>query len=291
MKKALLILTIFAQANLFAQIPNSGFENWTNKGTYMDPQGWWSANDSVKSGSYYPVTQSTDHYPANVGSYSLRLESQEATAFPPPEWQDWGLCWTGGWNGNNYPAFPVTGHPTSLCGYYKWIPQNGDTMNIHILLYSGGVQVAIATLQDSTSATSWTSFQIPISSYSTVDSARIMLMCYADHVMIAHGNSVLYVDNLSFDNLITGIPEVTDLHTLNIYPNPATDVLNISMPQAYCGNTNVAIYDITGRIVMQYTFVIRSNYFPVDISTLPSGVYLLRINTETGSLINKFVKK
>ncbi|MGP8216924.1 MAG: T9SS type A sorting domain-containing protein [Bacteroidia bacterium] len=294
MKKILLIAVLFTQITLSGQtIPNGDFETWNNMGSYYDPQGWWTANDSVKSGTYYPVTRSTDHYPLSVGSYSIRIESQEYTAWPPPEWQDWGVAGTGNWNDimNSLPVFPVTGHPTSLCGYYKWIPQNGDTMDIVIRLLKNGVDIGGGQLGDSTSALNWTPFQIPFSSYTSVDSARMTLACTADKTMIAHGNSVLYIDNLSFDNFITAVPAVNNLSPLNLYPDPAAEVITVSMPQKNQGNADLMVYDITGRIVMENHFIITADSFPLNISALQPGVYLVRINTVKETLLNKFVKK
>ncbi len=57
-----------------AQIPNSGFENWTTTGSYQEPTGWATMNPA-SAGPFYSCTISTDHYPVSVGNYSMRLES------------------------------------------------------------------------------------------------------------------------------------------------------------------------------------------------------------------------
>ena len=40
------LLLVFGVSNTFSQIPNNGFELWDNMGSYMNPQDWWSPNDS-----------------------------------------------------------------------------------------------------------------------------------------------------------------------------------------------------------------------------------------------------
>ena len=295
MKRILTICALLLSYMSFSQIPNNGFENWINKGAYMDPVGWWTANDSVKSGSIYPVTMSTDHYPTNVGSYSIRLESGTNNAFPPASFADWGLTWTGGWNGNNYPAFAVTGHPSTLCGYYKWLPNKGDTMNIHAILYYKGVDIAQCEFSDSARKSNWTSFSVSFGGYANADSARIFMSCYPDCKSAGCGkshNSVLYIDNLSFDSLITtSVPDVQYLAKLTLYPDPAKEVINLTASQGLYGNSELYIYDVTGRIVLQESITISTDIFPVDINSLQAGTYLLKVTNNKGSVVNRFVKE
>ncbi|OGB60287.1 MAG: hypothetical protein A2Y94_05995 [Caldithrix sp. RBG_13_44_9] len=153
------------------------------------------------------------------------------------------------------PLFSITGHPNSLCGYYKFLPENGDTMNINIFLSENGSEVSAGHLISNSSAADWTSFNIPFTSYLNADSARITMSAAAEpkNGVGVLGNSVLYVDNLSFDILITSIPEQpTDripgtfiLH--QNYPNPfnPSTAISFDIPQAV--NVKVDIFDITGR--------------------------------------------
>jgi hypothetical protein len=72
-----------------------------------------------------------------------------------------------------------------------------------------------------------------------------------------------------------------------IYPNPATDVITIEM-----GNTEPAtieILDITGKVVWM-----RSGGAPqttIDISTLPNGVYLVRVRSASQMEVQKIIKQ
>jgi hypothetical protein len=63
-------------STLLADIPNPGFEDWTDMTTYMTPNGWATTNGI--SGSFFAATRDTDHYPADAGSYSVRLENNPA---------------------------------------------------------------------------------------------------------------------------------------------------------------------------------------------------------------------
>lgn len=74
------------------------------------------------------------------------------------------------------------------------------------------------------------------------------------------------------------------LSQVSIYPNPASDVINIQAP-ASVEVENVAIYDVLGK---------RSNVSlvngQVNVSSLANGVYILSLETSAGTLTQKIVK-
>ena len=51
-------------------------------------------------------------------------------------------------------------------------------------------------------------------------------------------------------------------------------------------NTNIEIYDISGKIVKSFTFESKSQQ--IDVSDLNKGIYLARLNNEQTTL---FIKK
>ncbi|HTM65748.1 MAG TPA: T9SS type A sorting domain-containing protein [Flavipsychrobacter sp.] len=84
---------------------------------------------------------------------------------------------------------------------------------------------------------------------------------------------------MGFDIEPNGISDVTREKKLTVYPNPAKEALYLKNAegQAYL------ITDIAGRVLLQGSMKGRS----IDIGALNSGLYLLRIGTETV----KFVKE
>ena len=265
-----------------AQIPNNGFENWTTVGSYEDPTGVWKTPNSSSPGPFYPVTKSSDHYPAIVGNYSIRLESDTSLL---PSIAGFGITLTNLTTimDGPGPSFPITGHPTSLCGWYKFIPQNNDTMVISILLYHGGDYVAYAIMKFTTSTSAWTSFNLPLSSYVSADSASIVLSAYCTDgpppTYVPRGNSVLYVDNLSFDNLINLVPEQTVQNNFfNLYPNPASDIVTLNISTLNNAGLTLNIYTIAGTLVKSET--LKQNHQKINISDLSNGIYMVEIKTK-----------
>lgn len=79
-------------------------------------------------------------------------------------------------------------------------------------------------------------------------------------------------------------------NSLNVFPNPSSDIINIR----YKPKTNhsiVEIIDITGRKVMFYkNRIFGWHEKQINISTLPQGLYLLKVTDGELQLTKRFVK-
>lgn len=284
----IILLVIGLTASAYAQIPNNGFEDWTTTtGSNENPEGWVTCN---LTNNGHSVSKSTDHYPAGVGNYSVRMESD--TAFINQSGCGQGFIKTALYLGDWGPAFPITGHPETFCGYYKFFPQNGDTMVISLFLFQGGTIVANAEYITTSAATDWTSFNLPISTYATADSAEIGISAfygnYGEFPIGPWGNSVMYVDNISFDNLITsGISSNKMVDNMEMYPNPTADKVTISFSQHSGQKTSVSIYNIYGKEVYTHNIADTNAKETIDVSELKQGIYYVRALTEGNSFFEK----
>lgn len=74
--------------------------------------------------------------------------------------------------------------------------------------------------------------------------------------------------------------------TFSIYPNPATDVLNISMDTANA--KSIEIVNHLGQTIQFLQHVDPIN--EVDVAPLSSGIYFVRLNTDLGTQTQKFIK-
>jgi hypothetical protein len=79
------------------------------------------------------------------------------------------------------------------------------------------------------------------------------------------------------------VENLTDAN-IRLYPNPANSLLNIETDQ----EATVRITFLTGKTAM---IIERVNSEAIDISGLPSGVYLVHIETADGIAIREFVKE
>jgi hypothetical protein len=79
------------------------------------------------------------------------------------------------------------------------------------------------------------------------------------------------------------ITDIDEIAKINIYPNPAKDFLKIEI-QEYIDD-NLIITDLTGKTLI--TKAVTSNNIEIDVSSLNSGLYLIKI----GGYIGKFIIK
>ncbi len=85
---------------------------------------------------------------------------------------------------------------------------------------------------------------------------------------------------------------IDDLNTtLQIFPNPAKDILNVQVIGSNESAT-IQIIDRTGRKVREGKITLNGNTtFPVDINNLPKGTYTLLLKNKSLNEQKKFVKE
>jgi hypothetical protein len=74
------------------------------------------------------------------------------------------------------------------------------------------------------------------------------------------------------------------LFDINVYPNPASDVLNVTFNSNLSGTASVMIYNSVGQLVIEKALTINTGFQQsnMDVSELPSGNYLIRVSTPEG---------
>lgn len=132
---------------------------------------------------------------------------------------------------------------------------------------NGGSYTTIASFGISGSDTTYVDASIPLGDNSYRIDVALANPCSA--------GSLTY-DRITSNTItvkFTGINDIT-VQNISLLPNPGTKEVKISMAQDLM---KVAIYDLTGRRLMT-TDGNGKKELVVDISCLPSGVYLLRVN-------------
>lgn len=73
-----------------------------------------------------------------------------------------------------------------------------------------------------------------------------------------------------------------------VYPNPAQDQLNIKLINNNAGNLNLTLFDISGKALITKTANSANAFdYQLDVSSLNSGLYLLRITSEKQTITRK----
>ena len=74
----------------------------------------------------------------------------------------------------------------------------------------------------------------------------------------------------------------------DIYPNPAGNKITISGKRGFPGKTKIAIYTVTGELVME-SIVKSLSRIDMDVSSLCRGLYLATIQTHERFEVKKLI--
>jgi hypothetical protein len=85
-------------------------------------------------------------------------------------------------------------------------------------------------------------------------------------------------------NSTSNLAEIKNV-SVNIYPNPAQEVLNLN---ATSNLTQVEIIDAYGNVVNRFNPNQTQFQFPIE--TLAQGIYYLKISTADSNVTERFVK-
>ena len=102
-------------------------------------------------------------------------------------------------------------------------------------------------------------------------------------------NQVIYRDSLR--SVVTSVNDVASTGAdVTIFPNPATDRLTIESNPAV-EIRSLSIFNEAGAKLAERTIEKNSVVGPLDISSLPVGIYYIKLTTDRGELIRTFVKQ
>lgn len=99
--------------------------------------------------------------------------------------------------------------------------------------------------------------------------------------------------NFTPDESVVGVDNVVKTQTvMNVYPNPASDIINIRVGSTESANITISLYDITGSFVQEiYSGMISSGKqnFTMSREGLSNGVYIIRTKTGNGIITKRVI--
>lgn len=115
---------------------------------------------------------------------------------------------------------------------------------------------------------------------------------YSGTVTIPAYSSMIFLKVAGSYKLATGITDETAVKDFQIYPNPSDNFINIVLGGMDTQNSEIQVYDLSGRMVLvkPVSLTTGDQTIQMDINTLESGVYLLRLTTSNGLYQQKFIK-
>ena len=148
--------------------------------------------------------------------------------------------------------------------------------------FGGGDDTEHEITFDAPQQGAWLTYSIPLSDFTN--------MVNRDHIsqliFSSNGTSTVYIDNVYFHTTQTAGIASFDKEAFTVYPNPATNVLNITGSKAI---ENVAIYNMMGQQVM--TVAPNAESAALNVAALQSGMYVVQVTAEGTTVSHKFTKR
>jgi hypothetical protein len=88
----------------------------------------------------------------------------------------------------------------------------------------------------------------------------------------------------------TRIDQMSEEVSINVYPNPATDIISIKTINN-SSIKNLSLYSISGQIVYTQQFYQEVSSSTITTTNLPKGLYVLKILTKNGEVVRKITVK
>jgi hypothetical protein len=170
-----------------------------------------------------------------------------------------------------------------------WVGAVDRTVKVTPILTAGSPAEFLVTV--STTAGSWSSVDIPLTSFTGLDFSNTIKELKFDGQFQTDGvtadtavRSAIYVDNVYFYKALTA--SIEDLSSsLSIYPNPMGSLLTV---EGVSEVQHASIFDLTGREVL--SAMPNKAVFTLDTADLQHGVYMLSLQIGDTKTTHKLVK-
>lgn len=89
---------------------------------------------------------------------------------------------------------------------------------------------------------------------------------------------------------ISSINENEQIQNVSVYPNPANDLVNVTISTPSAQKVTFQIVDMMGRVVNTESMNIDGDYtYTTNINHLSAGIYMMRVVSQNGKSIHKFI--
>lgn len=269
--------------------PNGGFENWVTN-SYENPDGWTTLNMFGLFLGDFSATKSTDSY---TGNFALELKT---IVIPHDSISDTIGFVTNGRLGDNGPqgGLVVNNYPKKISGFYKYYPAGTDTAVAGAFLNSNTTMIDSSMIKlEPVNVYTYFEMLLTYQGPEIPDTLNITFLSSNsfDSTATPGEGSILLLDNLQIEYFPVSIGNnMEQISDINIYPNPATGKMIISLPDEIFegGSAYIKICDISGKTVMQFNT--SENVTTVNTGSLPAGVYMVKTSVGKNISVNRIIK-
>jgi hypothetical protein len=104
-----------------------------------------------------------------------------------------------------------------------------------------------------------------------------------------NSNKMALEYSILMEDLNPNVSNKSSDYSINLYPNPATDLLYIN------GQTSkiksITIFDVQGKLISKKPDLNSEETLSISLKGLSLGIYSVKIITETDVFVQKFIKQ
>ncbi|MBK5284245.1 MAG: T9SS type A sorting domain-containing protein [Bacteroidia bacterium] len=255
---------------------HGGFENWSvGPSGYLDPDGWYTDNNT----SFSPYVIQA---PGRTGLYSANLISV--------------LIGSGSYFGGSVAQDhygPLGNNSISLTGYWKGnFTGTNNHINISIYAIDGAsnvlAQYGLSGPSD-TNLVNWTPFNFPLGTFQI----NLYMISINFVLFSTSANTSGFIDDVDLI-ITTGANEIGTNHLLNSYIFPdqtGNNFLNLNLPTPTSFTTT--IFSVDGKNVFSQNYSLAGGEHKILLPTqnLSEGIYFCHIAGEEVNRTFKFIKQ
>ncbi len=121
----------------------------------------------------------------------------------------------------------------------------------------------------------------------TIPTSKVQIRFFSNGIVTGEG----WV--LNYTSSTTAVSENSVLFDLSIWPNPVSNNLVVRSSNLSKSNYNIELMNLSGQVLdkIQVGDASAANEVSFDVSTLPQGIYLIRVSDNESSTVRKFIKK
>ena len=136
-----------------------------------------------------------------------------------------------------------------------------------------------------TTAGSWVSIDVPLSSMSPQGPGVAFAREKLNQFIITSNLGIVYVDNIYLYRAATASADTFNTSNVRLYPNPTSTSLTIEAKDAI---ESISIYNVLGQEVISKNPM--SSTMTLDVSNLQNGLYFVNSTIDGKTATTKFIK-
>lgn len=266
------------------QLNNSGFNTWTT----LAPTDWGTIESAIGQ-PFGLATKDTADKVEGAASIAIKTDSVQT---PNGKILVSGFVSSGS-TAYAPPSFVITGapfafRPDTLFFAFKYAPgAGGDTAALQIYLTKNDTIDVIAGGVTIPAAAQWSLIYVPLATaYVSSQTPTELALQFYSSAGGGKTGSLLKVDAVRFGyvNLPSALQQIADELNVNVFPNPASNQVNIQAASDMSGYY-FEMVDMNGRIVISEN--LNGTSVVVNVSELSKGNYVYRISDANGIILNR----